>query len=265
MVDLQPSVYGRGNHTILPTMEAIKPQYEWLESTKQLSSISQTRHGQANTLELVQKTTGPIYNRRVDPQLYVCKQIPCGNGYRARSARREYKILRQLGHPHILAYADFAYISDYKIAFLYTKYCDEGDLGVFLPGKHKAGQFTENYAWDVALQVSSALVYLHYGVTVLVDKDRGYSKFEISKRRNDSPGESKYQVYLHRDIKPENSTLCQEMYSQSLRCPVFINRLQPDHIEVQLGDFGLAKEFDDQGSHTYVGTRDYIAPVGFLI
>lgn len=36
-----------------------------------------------------------------------------------------------------------------------------------------------------------------------------------------------------------------------------------DHIEVQLGDFGLAKELNKDTSHTYVGTRDYIAPVRF--
>jgi serine/threonine protein kinase len=189
-------------------METINPQFEWLKSTQELSSTSQTSHGQAVELELVQRRRGPIYNRQIDPQRYVRKKIFCRLGHGARNAEREYKILRQLHHPHILSYADFEYNSNYRIASLYTKYCEQGDLGLFLPRKSKAGQFTENYAWDVARQVSSALVYLHYGVTALVDKDGGYSTLELAERLNDSVDENKYQFYLHRDIKPENSRYC---------------------------------------------------------
>jgi serine/threonine protein kinase len=250
-------------------MEEIKPQYDWLETTQTLPSASQTKHGQAVRLQLVKKRTRRFYGRQTDPQLYVCKVIACGAGtnYFARNAAREYNILKKLRHPHILAYADFAYTYSRDfigVSRLYTKFCANGDLGLFLPKRRKAGQFTENYAWGVALQVSSALVYLHYGATLLLDRDKGYSKLELAEWRYNFKSEKKHYVYLHRDIKPENSKFRQAKSLLLLIFPVFINRLRQDHIEVQLGDFGLAKELDEDTSHTYVGTRDYIAPVRCL-
>jgi serine/threonine protein kinase len=163
--------------------------------------------------------------------------IPCPPGSRARNAEREYRILKQLQHPYILAYADFEYNEECRISLLYTKFCTNGDLGLFLPKRRKAGQFTENYAWDVAQQISSALIYLHYGVTILVDKDGSFSNLELA----ESIGENRHQIYLHRDVKPENSRSHQAMSSPKLRCPVFIQQLYPNHIKVQLGVLALRR------------------------
>lgn len=188
-------------------MDTIKSQYEWVASETKLSSTSQGCHGQANSLDLVHKRTRSLfgYGPKIDPQLYVCKKIFCGTLHRARNAEREYQILKQLQHPHILAYADFAYMSQHSIATLYTEYCSNGDLGLFLPGKRMTQKFTEQYALDVARQISLALVYLHDGVTVLIDKDGVYSKLELAERCNDLMGENRWSIYVHRDIKPENS------------------------------------------------------------
>ena len=247
-------------------METVKSQYKWLKATQKPLLTSQSRPGQAIELDLAQKRI-TRFSRQTDPQLYVCKKIFCGTGNRVRNAEREYKILQRLDHRHILAYADFSYNPNHYIASLYTKYCEEGDLGLFLPGKPKAGQFTENYARNVALQISSALMYLHHGVTitVMIDKIESYSDLKLAGLLGACLSEDKSQVFLHRDIKPGNSKSYREVSSQWLKFLVFIRRLLPNYIEVQLGDFGLAKEFDEEASDTYVGTVDYIAPVRFLV
>ena len=193
-------------------METVKPQYKWTKSTQKSLSTSQTRPGQAIALDLVQKKIGPRYNHQIDSQFYVCKKIFCGTDNRVRNAEREYKILQKLSHRHILTYADFSYNSDFYIAFLYIKYCDQGDLDLFLPGKPQVGQFIENYASDVARQISSALVYLHHGVIAFVDKNGGYSDLKLAEKLSDSIAEGKHQVYLHRDIKPGNNKFCRKMF-----------------------------------------------------
>ena len=193
-------------------METVKSEYHWVKSSGQRLSSSQTLHGQAALIDVVQKRRagGFLLAQQLDPQLYVCKRISCGNntGRQARNARREYNILKKLQHPFILTYADFEYNSDWCMALLYTEFCADGDLGLFLPKAHMAAQFTERYALDVARQISSALAYLHHGLNILVDQDGGYRKLELAERNN-SVGGTEYRVIIHRDIKPANSMSCQ--------------------------------------------------------
>lgn len=42
--------------------------------------------------------------------------------------------------------------------------------------------------------------------------------------------------------------------------PVFLLQRDKDFIEVKLGDFGIAK-FETEGTDTYVGSRNFLAPV----
>ena len=192
-------------------METVKSEYHWVKSPEQRLSSSQASHGQAALVDVVQKRIGGFFlSQQLDPQLYVCKRISCGNNTsrKARNAQREYNILKKLQHPFILTYADFEYNSDWSTALLYTEFCASGDLGLFLPNAQMAGQFTEIYAKDVTRQISSALAYLHHGLTILVDRDGSYRKLELAEQRNDSVGGIEYRVVLHRDIKPPNSKSC---------------------------------------------------------
>lgn len=183
-------------------MESIKPQYDWVEQTELHLVSSQRRPGQAAEIRLVRKRTGKLWNglwnRKIEPAPFVRKTISCDTAESARNVQREVKIIKKFRHPNVLTYVDFEYISKYSIARLYTPYAPNGDLGIFLPGGIRYGDFNEAYARCVAKQISSALVNLHYGLIVTLNASGQYDTLELA----DNLG-----FFLHRDIKPANSAI----------------------------------------------------------
>jgi serine/threonine protein kinase len=142
----------------------------------------------------------------------------------------ERQILYRLRHPNIVSYLDFDEDPDQNSLILYLEYCDRGDLTQLhgLPyssrvssdkfpceeddgsssgeddiefGFYSAEQLPLSQTtplkgaetWSLIYQLSSALAYLHYGLSIKQDNVGYTASFETS-----------WEYILHRDIKPAN-------------------------------------------------------------
>lgn len=139
---------------------------------------------------------------------------------RDKEVSREALVLRDLpGHEGVVSLK--AYCAEEPKPFLDTlvfEFCPEGDLFDFQEKMlaENGAQFSEGFMWSLFRQLSSALAFLHQGIT------------------SQSPqGVGGWQPLIHRDIKLEN---------------ILISSLgvedDKSDLVVKLGDFGLATRYD---------------------
>lgn len=190
----------------------IPPRFNWQENikgTERLAGMIST-HGQASRVSLAYKSaswlswTWPPFSKE-PAQDFFCKAIPC-SGKEGANVHREYNIIRKLRHEHVVRYEDFAFESPDRspVVFLYMEYCPHGDLSRYVPSTGRAyEELTLKQAHQIIQQVSSALLYIHYGLlaplglgleSVLDEAD-----VEMASRAITQTG------IAHRDIKPGNS------------------------------------------------------------
>ena len=185
--------------------DSIRPQYWWRDSIG-AQPLQPSPHAQASKVHLVCKWRGVLPGG--DDKPFVCKTLPCGNQKKARYAHSEYRILQDLKHENIVRYEDFKYQRGKRIdlAFLYFEYCPGGDLGIYLPSKGvQAGKLTANRAQQIIQQISSALVYIHYGILIPMRDDGRFGVPEAAKASDSATKPGRWSSIIHRDIKPQNS------------------------------------------------------------
>jgi len=179
----------------------IPPRYSWsnYDGPERLPR-SCSSSGQASAVILVSKGSWPL--QRQSPEVFVCKVLPC-DARRAKYVQSEYEILQGLDHPNIVRFVDFEYRPSIFNAFLYLEYCRKGDLGAYLsPGR---APLSVKQLLQIIQQISSALVYIHYGVKITVNADGSTSDPDAVESKYDLDGSGKQKFVIHRDIKPQNS------------------------------------------------------------
>lgn len=214
MLPLQTNttLYGKVFHRFIILSEAdasmdgllggggIPPRYTWsTHDGPERLPRSSTSSGQASAVILVAKRSWSL--QRQKPEVFVCKVLPC-DARRAKYVQSEYEILQGLRHPNIVRFEDFEYRPASFNAFLYLEYCREGDLGCYLcPGR---AQLSMTQLLQITQQISSALVYIHYGILITVNTNGTTSDPEAVESKYDLDGSEKQKFVIHRDIKPHN-------------------------------------------------------------
>jgi serine/threonine protein kinase len=99
---------------------------------------------------------------------------------------------------------DFEYRPSIFNAFLYLEYCREGDLGQYLT-PDGAKLLSSRQLLEIMQQISSALVYIHYGVSITVNSDGSTGDPEAVESKYDWDVTENQKFVIHRDIKPQNS------------------------------------------------------------
>ncbi|KAH8421674.1 Pfs [Colletotrichum scovillei] len=129
----------------------------------------------------------------------------------------EGQILYTLWHPHIVLYLDSDIDPERNTFNLYLEYCDSGDLrsiyGLPLKPDDAKDETDRTYGfldssetpqlmapplngvqlWGLIWQLSSALAYLHYGLSMQHESGQLKAVFECD-----------WEYVIHRDVKPEN-------------------------------------------------------------
>lgn len=118
---------------------------------------------------------------------------------------KEFRILRELDHPHIVRC--FEVFEDENRCYISTEYCPAGDLFTEIT---KMKKFKESQASELIRQVLSALVYCH---------EKGVS---------------------HRDLKPENILLMETNENLSIKLADFGNSIEFNKESKLSGCFGSA-------------------------
>ncbi|KAH0029652.1 hypothetical protein KCU78_g3276, partial [Aureobasidium melanogenum] len=147
--------------------------------------------------------------------------------------RRECKILSELSHPNIASFIDVDYRkNELRLYMEFYKHQSLDHLKTRCKAKNK--ELAEPYVWSILYQLSSALVYCHYGI------------FATATDGEQLPPPVRTQTVLHRDIKPAN---------------VFLASDSETALDaIKLGDFGIGVVIEDKTPHTYVGTPVYLPP-----
>lgn len=179
----------------------IPPRHSWSthDGPERLTKSSSSS-GQASAIILVSKRSWRL--PRQTGEIFVCKVLPC-DARRAKYVQSEYEILQDLDHPNIVRFVDFEFRPAFFNAYLYLEYCREGDLGCYLSPGH-AG-LSALQLLQIMQQISSALVYIHYGVMIIVNTDGSTSDPEAVETKYDLDDSENQKFVIHRDIKPQNS------------------------------------------------------------
>jgi len=137
-------------------------------------------------------------------------------GYVRKYFESERLILHRIQHPNVVTYLDFDEDPEQNAFFLYTEYCDLGDLFTSHGPPDDSNEDDEDslfgfYAekvsaiatkttpldgpniWVLVAQIASALAYIHYGLSVKFEANEWRASFEES-----------WAQIIHRDIKSEN-------------------------------------------------------------
>jgi serine/threonine protein kinase len=263
-----------------------RPRYIWHPDNRELQI---DKHNQAARITLV-KRQARSKNAKIESELYVCKWYPTaglghiGSGGTSISGwkyiRREAEVFASINHPNIVRFLDFSYeLRGAQLAKLYMEYCPYGDLSQF--ARHRNTPDAPRLSYDeggqVMNQLAQALLYLHHGVfktdeeLKLAKLDFGVFKSEGGLQLNADAFPhfetvqdlDRWKVILHRDVKPANGAQKNSFRGTWLTIfAVFVAERAHGKIKVRLGDFGLVK-YEKEGTDTYVGSRDYFAPVCF--
>lgn len=244
-----------------------RAKFDWVDDPGIRINPSPTKHSKV-TISV--KREGQSWKTRqssmISPELYVRKTV-CVNGdiWRGRDIPREYETWSSLStHPHVLACEDFQCVASSRSldeATFWSRYCEMGDLGQFIKTegrRHRSLCLAQ--AEQLVYQISSALAFIHYGLYITLDTRNSADVEELE--LFDHP------TLMHRDIKPQNSILYPLIYVTIILTPsVFVSDFEPSdvpgkgRIHVKLGDFGCAKQLDDDTSMSDTGTLRYKAPV----
>ena len=157
-------------------------------------------------------------------QLFARKSIYLIDDEMKQSVDREWNILRELKHRHIVQYEAFdtqEMSNGISVARLYMEYCEGGDLYMYIQSQKmrqqrsreparpeiniaasasRAGPQRDNdgseqpeaLIWTTLLQLSSALAYCHYGIP---NTQSGMSR---------APDQTYTRGICHRDLTPSN-------------------------------------------------------------
>jgi serine/threonine protein kinase len=204
---------------------------------------------------------------RWEPKLYVRKVLTRDSRRGMILVKRELEMLQRCEHRNILCYEDFSYKGkpwDDPTAKLFTEYCEQGDLEQFMVTKDGPNRkLSPELGVQVFSQLAQALLYIHHGISLTPG---GFPCMAEFRADGTSSRNGDWETILHRDIKPSNGQSRNMFASRhdADQCAVFIAHLTRQSIHVKLGDFGLAR-LDTDKSQTYVGTREWLAPVSLLM
>jgi len=137
--------------------------------------------------------------------------------------QREIRITMALRHRHVVRFLDHGYARG--TFFMILEYCDAGSVDKLM--EQRGGTLSVDEAGEIVLQALEGLDYAHQAdLPHVKQKEGGYG-----------PGKG----ILHRDLKPGN---------------LFLSGRGSNRL-VKLGDFGLAKAFDEAGlsGGSRTGTR----------
>lgn len=209
-----------------------------------------------------------VVERVSDGKKLVRKVVFLQNSKDKADVEKEFERLRKVDHPNIVRYEDFDIEStpNLEIAMLYMEMCEAGTLHKYIRDeasritlsrkklesvgsrpKDSADQLLrlspivggagllESVVWDWIMQITSALVYCHYGIK---DLDRNLGKPLVPQNTR---------IILHRDLKPDN---------------IFLSPVgQSGDVILKLGDFGHSVDLQGPSvSYRTWRTGDYVAP-----
>jgi serine/threonine protein kinase len=179
-----------------------KARYEWSDYPSVRLSPSPTKHSRVTAaIKSQSQVLGFIKKASGRPQVYVRKTVSINSDIlKGRDVPREYETWSSLGHhPHILACEDFqCSVNKYALdeATFWSEYCEMGDLGQYVCfDVTRKRTLSACQAEQIIHQMTSALVFIHYGIRITVDKQGCIEDVEMSE----------HPTLIHRDIKPQNS------------------------------------------------------------
>lgn len=180
-------------------MESVSPQFKWRLDPPSFK----IRGRQVSRFHLAQKS-GNFSFRWQSSQKYICKFYY--NIDFLKDIEREYRILRELKHQNVIRYEDFELDGANGVAKLYTELCPKFDLELYLQdSSHLNHELPYLLARQVVQQISSALVYLHFGIVISVNHDGSLDSPDLADNPEAFGGLDAFKPIIHRDIKPKNS------------------------------------------------------------
>ncbi|KAG8673742.1 hypothetical protein FPOAC1_007060 [Fusarium poae] len=258
----------RWNTNMLPA-DSIVNDLNWEAYTVNGERTAKVQKGMQCTCHVLEKASGS-YSSTSPPMIFrkTFSLSADAEGLVKKYFESERMILHRLRHPNVVAYLDFDEDPDQNSVLLYMEYCDLGDLetchGRRLSTASDSGQegdddsddgddygfYTEDASssekttaldsqstWSLIAQLSMALAYLHYGLTVNFRDGSWEASFESS-----------WHNVLHRDIKPAN---------------VVVQGSESDSRIFKLCDLGIAAEAGKGSGHNttqYIGSQAFRPP-----
>jgi len=192
-------------------------------ASEQARSASESSSGLLNIRgyhvehEIKHSGIGMIYKARElrTGQSVVIKTLPPeedADPYKAYIFQREFNIIRQLNHKHIVRFFEHGKNDD--IFYFILEFVDGMDLAKFI--RLKGGRVSLDEAVPIMLGILDGLAYAHYAKITLQDAE----------------GESEiFEGIVHRNLKPQNILLTRK---ERLWIP-------------KIADFGLSKSFESAG------------------
>ena len=163
---------------------------------------------------------------------------------------QERDYLRNLHHPNIVKFIAYEENDDHSKAYLWTEYCNGGDLSKFVRKDFGNGRviepqrkFTKREVWRIFADLAAAMSYLHYGVI---------------KENNSFSLKTDWRPFLHRDIKPANGKSLHQLRLCNVSAVlntiiVVILDSKADVPTYKLCDLGIAKIWDPTMNQTRRG------------
>ncbi|KAL9628005.1 MAG: hypothetical protein Q9164_007421, partial [Protoblastenia rupestris] len=156
---------------------------------------------------------------------------------------QERDYLRNLHHPNIVKFIAYEESDDHCKAYLFTEYCNGGDLSKFVRKdlgnskvKEPQRRLSKREVWQIFSDLAAAVAYLHYGV---IKEDNSFSL------------KTDWKPVIHRDIKPANGEFLLVLRLSIII--VVISKFKADLPTYKLCDLGIAKIWDPAVNQTRRG------------
>lgn len=167
-----------------------------------------------------------------------------GNLYSLKSFKREMAIHQQLYHKNIVQLLDGVYDERKGQYYFVSEFMPDGDVENLMENEYH-GPLPVYDACDIAIQILKGLEYIH-------GKGKDIINYDSSDHLSKNDLEKIKDSFVHRDIKPANILISFNKKGRKL-------------ITSKLGDFGIAKPWEEAGNSTLSLTAQYGQAKGTIL